>query len=61
MKAIHAFGLHPLFVTPNKEMRLLREHTQSAVLVHRNDKWATLSNWSWEKIDAEARKHLDLK
>lgn len=61
VKAIHAFGLHPLFVTPNKEMRLLREHTQSAVLVHRKDKWATLSNWSWEKIDAEARKHLDLK
>ncbi|MFW2178322.1 MULTISPECIES: ATP-binding protein [unclassified Moraxella] len=58
VKAIHAFGLHPLFVTPNKEMRLLREHTQSAVLVHRKDKNATLSNWSWDKIEAEAQKQL---
>lgn len=59
VKAIHAFGLHPLFVTPNKEMRLLREHTHSAVLVHRKDKTATLSNWSWEKIDAAARQYLE--
>lgn len=59
VSAIHAFGLHPLFVTPNKEMRLLREHTASAVLVHRKDKMATLSNWSWEKISAAARRYLE--
>src|SRR5690606_33689875 len=28
VSALREFGLHPLFVTPNKEMRLLRDHTQ---------------------------------
>ncbi len=55
VKAIFAFGLHPIFVTPNKEMQLLRHHTNSAVLVHKRGVEATLSNWSWQKIDAFAQ------
>lgn len=35
ISALNEFGLHPLFVTPNKEIRLLRAHTRSAILVHR--------------------------
>ena len=33
--ALREFGLHAVFITPNKEMRLLRHHTRSAVVVHR--------------------------
>lgn len=50
--ALKEFGLHPLFVTPNKEMRLLREHTRSAVLVHRKGLQSSLMSLSWEEIDA---------
>ncbi len=58
VKAIFAFGLHPIFVTPNKEMQLLRHHTNSAVLVHKRGVEATLSNWSWQKIDAFAQRQV---
>jgi len=33
--ALREFGLHAVFITPNKEMRLLRDHTRSAIVVHR--------------------------
>lgn len=49
--ALRAFGLHPLFVTPNKELRLLREHTRRAILVHREGSRARLASLSWEEID----------
>lgn len=44
------FGLHALFVTPNKELRLLRNHTRSAVLVHRRGRQASLACLSWEEL-----------
>jgi uncharacterized protein YPO0396 len=50
IQALHEFGLHALFVTPNKEMRLLRNHTRSAVLVHRRGRQASLVNLSWQDI-----------
>ena len=50
IQALHEFGLHALFVTPNKEMRLLRNHTRSAVLVHRRGRQASLANLSWQDI-----------
>ncbi|MEI6607089.1 MAG: SbcC/MukB-like Walker B domain-containing protein [Verrucomicrobiota bacterium] len=53
--ALRAFGLHPLFVTPNKEISLLKSHTRSAVLVHNKNKRATLTSLTWEEIDAHAR------
>lgn len=52
ISALREFGLHAVFVTPNKEMRLLRDHTKSAILVHRKDTRATLTAVSWEVLDA---------
>jgi len=51
ISALKQFGLHPLFVTPNKEMRLLRNHTQSAVLVHRRGQHSNALSLSWKEID----------
>lgn len=55
IKALNEFGLHPLFVTPNKELRLLRQHTQSAILIHRKGQHATMTSLSWEEIEVHAR------
>jgi uncharacterized protein YPO0396 len=57
--ALRQFGLHPLFITPNKEMRLLRLHTRSAILVHRRGLRATTSSLSWEELDQQAKKRLE--
>lgn len=56
ISALNEFGLHPLFVTPNKEMRLLRAHTRSAILVHRKDLQATLTSLSWEELEIHAER-----
>ncbi|NIB38680.1 AAA family ATPase [Pseudomaricurvus alkylphenolicus] len=54
--ALREFGLHPLFITPNKEIKLLRAHTRSAILIHnKNGRSSTLS-LSWEELEAEAAK-----
>lgn len=58
ISALKEFGLHAVFVTPNKEMRLLRDHTQSAILVHRKDLHATLTSISWEALEAHRDKRL---
>lgn len=55
ISALREFGLHPLFVTPNKEIPLLRAHTRSAILVHRKGQRATLTSISWEELDARAK------
>ena len=55
IQALHEFGLHALFVTPNKELRLLRNHTRSAVLVHRRGAQATLASLRWQELDARAQ------
>ncbi|MBA4341234.1 MAG: hypothetical protein C0423_03660 [Methylibium sp.] len=55
IQALREFGLHALFVTPNKELRLLRNHTRSAVVVHRRGRQATLACLSWEELDQHAR------
>ena len=54
ISALKEFGLHAVFVTPNKEMRLLRDHTRSAVLVHRKGLNATLTSIAWEELEAHA-------
>jgi len=58
ISALREFGLHPLFVTPNKEMRLLRSHTRSAVLIHRKGMQATMTSLSWEELDTHAQKRI---
>ena len=59
IQALREFGLHALFVTPNKELRLLRNHTRSAVVVHRRGRQATLACLSWQELDAHARQRQD--
>lgn len=54
--ALRQFGLHPLFVTPNKEMRLLRDHTRSAILVYSKNTQATLTTLSWEELQSLSSK-----
>lgn len=55
IRALAEFGLHPLFVTPNKELRLLREYTRSAIVVHRKGAQATMTTLSWEALESHAR------
>lgn len=59
IQALHEFGLHALFVTPNKEMRLLRNHTRSAVVVHRVGRQSVLASLRWEELDAMASQWRD--
>ncbi len=49
--ALREFGLHAIFITPNKEMRLLRHHTRSAIVVHRRGMESSLASLSWEALD----------
>lgn len=58
IQALREFGLHALFVTPNKELRLLRNHTRSAVLVHRLGSQATLTSIAWQQLDAHYSQKL---
>lgn len=51
--ALREFGLHAVFVTPNKEMRLLRNHTRSAIIVHRRAQASTLVSMSWLALEEE--------
>ena len=60
IQALREFGLHALFVTPNKELRLLRNHTRSAVLVHRRGRQATLASLSWQELDARAQQRQEM-
>lgn len=59
ISALKEFGLHPVFVTPNKEMRLLRDHTRSAILVHRKDMRSTVTSFSWEVLEEHARQRKE--
>jgi predicted DNA-binding ribbon-helix-helix protein len=54
--ALGKFGLHRLLVTPNKEPRLLRQHTRSAILIHRKEQQATMTSLRWEELETLARK-----
>jgi uncharacterized protein YPO0396 len=53
--ALRIFGLHPIFVTPNKELSLLKKHTRKVICVQRPGKSASLASISWEKLDALSR------
>lgn len=59
VQALREFHLHPLFVTPNKELALLRTHTRSAVVVSKPGKHAALTSLAWEELDAhrQSRSH----
>ncbi|WP_027854566.1 ATP-binding protein [Marinobacterium litorale] len=55
--ALKEFGLHALFITPNKEMRLLRNHTRSAIVVHRRGLESNLTTLSWQALDDLYHQH----
>ena len=58
ISALREFGLKPLLITPNKEIKLLRDHTNSAVLIHnRGGRNASMTNMSWEQLEEHAEKH----
>jgi len=56
IEALRIFCLHPIFVTPNKEIGLLRQHTRRVICVQRLGKEASLASIAWEKLDEFAPK-----
>lgn len=56
IEALRIFCLHPIFVTPNKEIGLLKQHTRKVICVQRPAKEASLASISWEKLEELARK-----
>lgn len=54
ISALTEFGLSALFVTPNKEMRLLRSHTRSAIVVHRKGDQSSLTTLTWKELEQAA-------
>ncbi|WP_194787559.1 ATP-binding protein [Pseudomonas sp. UFMG81] len=61
--ALNEFGLHPIFVTPNKELQLLKVHTRSAIIVHKKDGASTMLSMSWEELQnySNSRKNKGVK
>lgn len=55
IEALRIFSLHPIFVTPNKEIGLLKQHTRKVICVQRPNKEASLTSISWEKLEELAR------
>ena len=55
IEALRIFSLHPIFVTPNKEIGLLKQHTRRAICVQRPTKEASLASISWERLEELAR------
>ncbi len=55
IEALRIFKLHPVFVTPNKEIGLLKQHTRKVICVQRPGKEASLASISWEKLEELAR------
>jgi uncharacterized protein YPO0396 len=55
VEALRIFGLHPIFVTPNKEIGLLKRHTKRVICVQRPKKQSSLASISWEKLEGLAR------
>ncbi len=55
IEALRIFHLHPIFVTPNKEIGLLKQHTRKVICVQRPGKEASLASISWEKLEGLAR------
>jgi len=55
IEALRIFSLHPIFVTPNKEIGLLKKHTRKVVCVQRPGKEASLASITWEKLEEIAK------
>ena len=55
IEALRIFHLNAIFVTPNKEIGLLKQHTRKVICVQRPGKEASLASISWEKLEELAR------
>lgn len=55
IEALRIFWLHPIFVTPNKEIGLLKQHTRRVICVQRPAKEASLASISWERLEELSR------
>ncbi len=55
IEALRIFSLHPIFVTPNKEIGLLKQHTRRVICVQRPVKEAGLASISWERLEELSR------
>jgi uncharacterized protein YPO0396 len=51
VEALKIFHLHPIFVTPNKEIGLLKQHTRRVICVQRPIREASLASISWERLE----------
>ena len=56
IEALRIFGLHPIFVTPNKEISLLRRHTRKVICVQRMGRQSSVASIRWEELEAMAAK-----
>ena len=54
--ALRVFGLHPIFVTPNKEIGLLKRHTRKVICVQRIGGQSSVASIRWEELEAMAPK-----
>ena len=52
VRALRVFGLFPVFVTPNKEISLLKKHTRRAICVQRNPdvSGSSLATITWQEL-----------
>ncbi len=51
IEALRIFKLHPIFVTPNKEIGLLKKHTRKVICVQRPGTQSSMASITWEKLD----------
>jgi uncharacterized protein YPO0396 len=58
IEALNVFGLHPIFVTPNKEIGLLKRHTRKVICVHRIGGSSSVASIRWEELDQIANSRM---
>ncbi|MEL7265719.1 MAG: SbcC/MukB-like Walker B domain-containing protein, partial [Planctomycetota bacterium] len=59
IEALRIFGLHPIFVTPNKEIGLLKRHTRKVICVQRRGSQSSVASIRWEAL-ADIAKTADV-
>jgi len=52
VEALRIFNLHPIFVTPNKEIGLLKKHTRKVICVQRPGNHSSMASITWKQLDS---------
>ena len=55
IEALRVFELHPIFVTPNKEIGLLKRHTRKVICVQRIGRKSSVASIRWEELEQLAQ------